>query len=229
MSVFAPYKDRHRGESVLILGSGPSIFGLSPEHSFPGYTVIGTNEAVYLPFNTDYYFIGDAGTPSRGYLSDPQTYIDYTPRRTKFFRIKTHHPVAKYTPMPGNIPGVTYYPVDKFLCGKKRTLVPGRIITGDLTAGVSDAGSISFEALQFALWCGFSDVVLAGMDCDYSSGSFRSAVTPQVQRWGQEILRRWAVVARDVSEVYPGACVQIWNPVAMHCFKELTAAPTLPG
>jgi len=213
MSVFDAYKGIHSGETAILVGTGPSIkeFDVS---TFAGAMLIGSNEAVYLPYKMDYYFIGDAGTTSRGYLSDPESYSNYEPVRRKFVRIKTS---GSYAAMPSGIRHALYYKTNMPTYGGAEP-----VLNLDLSKGPNDAGSISFEMLQFALWCGFSRIILVGQDCSYAQGSFKTAeVGDATSRWGEVIFASWGRVAKFVREFCPEVEVISYRPVRLDMFPEV--------
>jgi len=198
------YRDRHRGEECILLGGGPTVLDFDFRHA-EGRILIGSNEAVYLPVRMDYYFIGDAGSRRRGFLSDPETYRSYQPRFEYFVRNKER---GAYKPIP-HIPGSKRYEVT--------TATGGPFLEFDLSRPLRDRGSISFEALQFALWCGFSRIILVGHDCTYAEGSFHSPkVDRATMRWGERILNAWSRIAQDLQ----GRRIEIVRPVAMREFPE---------
>jgi hypothetical protein len=208
MSVFTEFKDKHKGETALLLGSGPTIKDFDPA-DFPGMVMAGSNEMVHLPYKVDYYFIGDAGTKQRGYLSDPQAYEDYEPNIAKFVRVKHS---GTYSGMPRNVKGARYYYI--FQPTYKKHDWP--VLNKDLEKGVNDPGSITFEAMQFLLWTGVTKILLVGQDCNYSNGSFHTAqVSGGVLNWSHSIYSAWLRVEKYLPLYFPDVQVLSYNPVKL--------------
>jgi len=214
MSVFDAYRGKHTGETAVILGTGPSLKD-ADHRIFDGACLIGSNEAVYLPYVVDYYFIGDAGSLQRGYRSDPGTYQRYTPRKQKFIRSKT---TGSYAAMPEGLSDAVYYRTGGDSHGK--SALP--VLNLDLSNGPYDAGSISFEALQFALWCGFKRILLVGHDCTYAAGSFHAAsVNAATNAWGNVIYASWERTGRFLTRFCPDVEVLSYRPVRLRMFPEV--------
>ena len=204
------FKDRHKGESAIVFGTGPTLRRYDGRFNSQ-CRLIGTNEIIYYKTLMDYYFIGDAGTTERGYLSDPEAYDAYQPRLAKFYRIPDRRARSRYAQIPPDRPGVIYY---------KARQKKGRFRFYRTIPPIVDAYSISFEAMQFALLSGFTRIYLIGHDCDYSRGSIKAEKVPDwTRRWTlkiQESWRQFEIIHRNYWEHVEIINV---NPVGMRRFK----------
>ena len=57
------YKDRHKGSTFVLFGSGPSMLDWKDEYS-PSSIKVGCNTVFMHKPNLDYYFIQDSGAVS---------------------------------------------------------------------------------------------------------------------------------------------------------------------
>jgi hypothetical protein len=206
------YKNIHEGEHAILYGSGPTLL---QSIGFDGPLKCGSNEQIYADLNLDYYFIGDAGTTKRGYLSDPESYLNFKPNIMRFCRTRPVDSRAKgYTPMPQDMSDWIYYKITDELWDRTPA------ISSDITKDIYDSGSISYEALQFILYTGVKTIFLIGHDCSYAQGSFKTKMNGF--KWGNTILKNWESIAESVKEHYPEVNIYIINPVAMNFFPEIT-------
>ena len=212
------FKNTAGDREVIVFGSGPSVNKLSEntlDSLFISYDTIGTNEFIHFPKKVDYYFIGDALHKNRGYNSEPEAYNNYMPKRAKFFRNSILKKVG-YNRLPLGIPNVIYYDCTEL---PENKLLPNSRLNGDL---LYDCFSISFEAIQFALLSGYKKIYLAGMDCDYSNGTFHSdVVKPEVIRHNKKVLKVWSIFAYWVGVFYPDVEIFSINPVKMNLFQKV--------
>ena len=88
------------------------------------------------------------------------------------------------------------------------------ISKGSLTA----VASISFEILQFMLFCGVKKIYLVGHDCNYDQGTFAKIMIGKQQGAGYWIARYWKIVKGWVEENYPDVEIYSINPVALDIF-----------
>lgn len=202
------FKNRHLNEEVIVFGSGPSLNNYNNSLD-DGKILIGTNEMVYYHKLMDYYFIGDAGDHHRGYLNNPKKYDSYQPKIQKFYRNIDKYGRLRPAEMPKNQDGVIYYDVIQKTGYRFFDTIPP----------FSDALSITFEALQFALMCGFTTIYLIGHDCNYINGSFRMkhvGATP-IQH-APEILKSWKMFSKLIDNHYKHVKIINVNPVRMKLF-----------
>lgn len=201
---FDGLKDIYKGERCILFGSGPSLKDYTPIDGVK----IGCNELVHHEELMDYYFIGDAGSKHRGYKSDPKTYNEYIPTcGYKFIRATPPKHVPK---VPAGIMNSKYYSTTDIICSPAKVKLDG--FDGDITKRMFDTASISFEALQFAVFTGVSEIVLVGHDCSYSNGTFKTNTV--VNSAGGLILKMWYVWEEYVRTVH-NIKISVMNPVAL--------------
>lgn len=219
---FKNYNDKHINSSALLFGSGPTLKELDNSilqniKKTQNVLFAGTNEMVYSDLPLDYYFIGDAGSKSRGFLSDPESYITYLPKIEKFIKIKL---AGGHNAIPTDIDNATYYNVNKMTyMYKDENILNKNIHDG----GMNDAGSISFDVLQFLLYTGVKRIYLVGHDCTYSHGSFyKNDVGSSTKSWGNTILENWNYVKMFCDKFYPDVKITSINPVELKIFENIT-------
>ena len=157
---FKKYQNSFLGQSCNVFGTGPSLAKYKQNNA---QINIGVNEIIYYYIIMDFYFLADAGNTERGYRSDPKTYESYSPKVDKFYR--SPDSPCNHAKLPFNSKGSSYYKTD-------RTLKQVKTFTKNIHEYTVDGGSIIFDAMQFALYCGFHTINLVGCDCDYKDGSF---------------------------------------------------------
>jgi hypothetical protein len=204
--MFEQMKDMHKGVTGVCIGTGPTIGEFKPKDE---WLLFGCNEAIYLPYKMDYYFIGDVGSKKRGYLTDPETYDKYEPRIAKFYR----KPGAGGTKgMPEGCENAIYYDA------------PYRANKGgireDLTSGFSVWANISMEIMQFMLYTGCNPIYVAGHDCNYAEGSFHDK-GECVKQDAQYALKAWDKIKGFSEEHYPDTEIYSIRPVGLKLFKEI--------
>jgi hypothetical protein len=172
-SCFEPYRNKYAGQTALFFGTGPSLLEWDERRNGIEF---GCNEIIHRRV-VDFYFIGDQGNKKRGYLSNEAAYKAYRPRVEKFYRKNTT------AHMPYNHKDVQYYE-----CTDRVKRAPYKF-HADVTRGIGFGYSISFEVMQFIIFCGFAECILIGHDCNYSAGTFNSPKATQVN--GDGIKRQW--------------------------------------
>lgn len=154
-----PYKNKHQGKRCFIVGTGPSLKmedleKIKGEYSFSvNSIVLSFADTTWRP---TYYAIGD---------------------RFGYEKLKTAIREAK---MPIIFCGISNkvmtprmdvdfipYPVNLLDHGK---MIPEHInkFGGDAFKVVYDGHSITYSAMELAVYMGFKEIVLLGIDCDYS-------------------------------------------------------------
>lgn len=213
--IFKKYKDKHLNEECVILGTGPTL----EKYEFKeGCCHIGVNEIVNYKHKVDYYFIGDPGNKNRGYIKEPNIYNDYKPTITKFIRHPSH--IVHWIPrLPIDIPYAEYYKTNNIAFNHPYLPNNCTDFSNDISINMVDGSSIVFEALQFALYSGFSRIYLVGMDCNYNKGTFN---TQQTKNSDAEslMLQMWYKFKLFVDKYYKDVDIITINPVSMLYFKE---------
>ena len=207
---FGPYKNKHLGESAILFGSGPSITQFKTNKNV---IKIGLNEQIYLNLDLDYWFMGDTfpRNPDK-FINCFEDYNEYEPNLTKFVRYQNWGERGR---MPLGMKYATYYTCD--LGG-----IPNEcLFETDISEGsLIGVASISFEALQFMLYSGMTNIYLVGHDCDYSFGTFRTEIDHKDE--GILVLRYWKFVQEWLEEHYPDVTIRCINPVALTIFETAT-------
>lgn len=206
---FKKYKNKHKGESCIFFGTGPSV---SLYKSNNNLIKIGVNEIIYnKEIELDYYFIGDPGTIEKGFNSDKETYINYNPKKAKFYREKINK--KNMCVMPAEIGGIPYEGF--FERG-------GIDFSKDITDKLIARTSISFEVMQFLLYAGFKKIYLVGHDCDYKDGTFHSEKTKKDESPKTLLFSRWNELKKFIKKNYPKTSVHIVNPISLNIFPEIS-------
>lgn len=155
----AEFRDRHRGERVVIIGNGPSLNECDLTKLKGEYT-IAVNGIFYaadrMGFDPSYYVVEDTAV-----MSDNVEAIKAYQAGHKFFP-------SIYRKFVGDAPNVTYFmmnrgfyrPASPDFCIPKFSLNPEqRLYSGQ---------SVTIINLQLAYFMGFSEVALIGMDFSYT-------------------------------------------------------------
>jgi len=219
--VFIPYKNKHSGETCFIFGTGPSLLKFwDSEYATKslGSINIGVNEIIHYKIRMDYYFIGDAGDKTKGFNKNPEQYMSYKPNISKFFR--SDRQVAQHIPqLPQNLPETLYYTTTGWSFHHplyKNTPEP---FCKDIASKMVDSGTIALEALQFALFAGFSTMYIVGCDCDYSGGTFNT--NNHIDTGLKEfMLQGWRKIKKFIENEYPSVNIIVVNHVGMDLFND---------
>lgn len=205
---------RHMGATAVVFGTGPSL-NLYDGRFNKNSILIGSNEIIYYRHCVmDYYFIGDGGNALRGFYSNPLAYCGYSANISKFIRLPPTNRCSHYKTLPLNLSDFQYYKVDfeTSMEDEPFSLCPDALV---------DAGSITFDILQFCLIAGFKKIYLVGHDCDYSNGSFFSEVDLATQEWSNVILKNWINFKNYQLKIHPSVKIFIVNPVKMNYFESV--------
>ena len=226
---FQHYRNKHKNRRAILFGSGPSILNFDKQKIPDDILRFGVNDQIFLDLDLDYWFMGDAmpQNPAKFY-NRFKDYDDYNPKIQKFVRICGWQDeriisvpgwgsVPRTGQLPLNMKNTKYY--HAHAGGNPDTCT----FKKDLGAGsLSCVASISFEILQFILFCGIKEIFLVGHDCDYSSGTFAKFMIGRDQRAGYWISRYWKVVKPWIEENHPEVKIFSVNPVALNIFPEIT-------
>ena len=226
---FGSYKDKHVGMSAVFFGSGPTILDCD-FNTIPGdFLRFGTNDQIFLDgIDLDYWFMGDSApqVPSKFYDRFDE-YNDYLPKKQKFVRycnwednriitVPNWGQVPRNGQLPLNLKNSQYYISDSggnpSHCLFKKDISEGTLMC---------VASISFEILQFILYCGIKNIFLVGHDCDYSNGTFAKIMVGKYQRADFYILKYWKIAKEWIDENYPDVKLFSINPVALDIFPEV--------
>jgi hypothetical protein len=155
----ASYKDRHRGERVVIIGNGPSLNELDLTR-LKSETTIAVNGIFYaadqMGFDPSYYVVEDTAV-----MKDNLDEIIAYQAGHKFFP-------SIYRKLVGERPNVSYFmmnrgfyePGSPDFCIPRFSVDPGHhLFSGQSVTSIN---------LQLAYHLGFEEVVLIGMDFSYT-------------------------------------------------------------
>ena len=224
---FSDYKNSHSGATAILFGSGPSLLQFDAGN-IPGSILrFGVNDQIFLNLDLDYWFMGDSvpQVPSK-FWDRLKDYNDYTPKLQKFIRycnwkddrkivVPPYGFVSRNGQLPWGMKNSKYYVADSG-GNPEQCLFKKDMSQGHLAA----VASISFEVLQFMLYCGVQKIFLVGHDCDYSNGTFAKIMIGKQQQADYYILRYWKIVKEWVEENYGGVQIYSINPVALDVFPE---------
>jgi len=222
---FIDYKNKHLGESAILFGSGPTILEFNCGQVPSNVLRYGVNDQIFLDLNLDYWFMGDAmpQIPSKFYDKFLE-YNDYQPNIQKFIRYCNWSDDRQITvPNWGNVPRNGQLPLNMnnskyYICdsgGNPDTCLFKKDISQDNLIAVA---SISFEVLQFMLYCGIKKIFLVGHDCNYDKGTFAKIMIGKQQQAGYWIARYWGIVKGWIEKNYPDVQIYSINPVSLDIF-----------
>lgn len=142
----AGLRGKHRGESVLILGNGPSLRRNDFSRVTPGVTLFGTNRS-WTEVRAHYHAVSDR--------------VHMREIHDRLWRPAFLFCGMPWPAWPIGVEGVRFS-TTAFKQWRGR-LSP--VFSEDLRDGVSMGGT-PFVALQICAWMGFSEVFLAGIDLE---------------------------------------------------------------
>jgi len=231
---FGDYKNSHQGRSGVLFGSGPSLLQFDTTNLPDNVLRFGVNDQIFLDLDLDYWFMGDSvpQVPAK-FWDRLHLYNNYTPKLQKFIRfcdwkddrkiiVPPYGQVARNGQLPLGMKNSKYYVAGSG--GNPETcLFKKDIAEGHLTA----VASISFEVLQFMLYCGIQKIYLVGHDCDYTNGTFAKIMIGKQQQADYYILRYWKQVKEWIGQNYPDVQICSINPVALDIFPEAQLKETI--
>lgn len=225
MSAFKDFKNRHRGQACVIMCTGPSLKKYKdPE---PDIVKIGVNSAIFGAHDLHYTFLQDPGHPSNpySYVSQLANYDCYRPRIAKWYGVSLS-PLLRRNAERAGAYAYEFSSNELVEIDGHRVEDPNSkpYFSSNLEeTPPAAAGSVAFPALQFALWCGFSRIYLAGVDIldtrrfnDGDSGNDYARF--HLPRWGQ--FKQW------VQNAYDEVRIISLNPVGLRgMFEDMDQHP----
>jgi len=166
---FLPFKAKHRGQKIVVCGTGPSAKSYEP---IPDAIHIGCNRFFeFSPVPLDYVFIQDYSGATPEYISQLNT---YEPERcTKFYGLTTEWGEHYRRVIPESdaiVAGALRYRTDLSPLFHYNECQFAYDVS---TQPLGCFGSVAFSALQFAIWTYPAEIYLVGCDCT-TSGYFYS-------------------------------------------------------
>jgi GT2 family glycosyltransferase len=156
----ARFKDRHKGERCVIIGTGPSLNEVDLRE-LAGEATIGVNGIFYaadkMGFDPTYYVVEDTLI-----MRDNVDRIREYAAGHKFFP-------SIYRDAVGEAPNVTYFMMNRgFHAPRSPAFCVPRFST-DAAQRIYSGQSVTTINLQLAYYMGFTEVVLIGMDFSYTT------------------------------------------------------------
>lgn len=167
------YKNRHKGQRVFIVATGPSLIQEDLD-KLKGECTISMNSIVNNftknTFRPTYYMCSDKQVYDR--IPHAQTMMEPTKVFIGIGNIKT-----KWNIDIKDVCNPEDYDVNLFRVDRTQTLKyiyynKDNFKTNfsfDAEKGIIDGGSITYCAIQFAVYMGFKEIYLLGVDCNYLS------------------------------------------------------------
>jgi hypothetical protein len=216
---FYELKDKYKGQSVAVCGNGPTFNEFDATKKV---VTFGCNQHVKCDWiDFDYYFIGDAESPRKGYNNNPELYHDYLINKHpkgNYIRINGYTPnTARCAQVKRDIPTCNYYIADKMF-------VDEHTMSLNPCESMAVGASIVFDSLQVALYTRPKNLYLVGMDCTLNLGTFVDETTNSTNITDSNNLANihWMDVKKFITRHYPDINVYCINPVNMRLFEEKT-------
>jgi len=218
-----PFKGRHKGQSAVLLCTGPTLDEYTHEQfdkENRHVITVGVNSVIFTEvvqsYGLDYYFLQDTGRDSTGvglsvsdnaFYKRVEEYTNFRPRIQTFyglFRMRHIGPTDEETNAAAAVRYESEYPA----CSE---LVPLVADIGRYTFGGSC--SVVMSALQFLLYTGVSSIKLVG--CDVTIGAYAGGKAMSAPRSNVELLRMWKLVPDFIARYYPQVLIEVIRPVGL--------------
>lgn len=152
------FKDLYRGKRVFLIGNGPSLKMTDLDKLHDSNSICFACNKIYLAFEktdwrADYYFCADARCTKEMAISVPHD---------RFFCTQPFNPEfgIEYDYMPDDCL--------KLLCKNEAHFPNYPDFSLDVTKYVVGSGSVMYIMLQMAIYMGFSEIILLGVDHNYA-------------------------------------------------------------
>ncbi len=205
--VFPKYKNIYDGKTISIIAPGPSLKHFK---IMDNVIYIGVNKAFkFGDIKFDYLFAQDYES-TKGYLSD-------------FMESNCHKFLGASHIDNASIPEYFY----KYPCTDKYyTIYPYRDIQVDISqCPLADYGSVTFAAMNFALYTHPQTIYLVGCDCSsngYWDGSIQQANETILNKAVAYNKTGWSEVQKFIKVHYPDVEIISVNPVGLRgMFKDV--------
>lgn len=207
------YKDKHKGETCYIFGSGPSLNNFKIKE--PGI-FIGCNHIIkhkYIKDKLKYYFFGH-GYAVLNSDDDPV----YGNHQKEVNNLENH--IEKFA-MVSRDDDILVHKFTKEIINNlhKINAIPCDINVTNFFENLHEKSfinhSIVLPACQFALYAGFSTIYLVGCDCSgyYHSNSFDLKHTNF--HIDKDLIYWWSGLYKHKNKHYPSAKMISLNPVGL--------------
>lgn len=153
------FRDTHRGDRCFIIGNGPSLKAkdldlLKNEYTFAANRIYEIfSETIWRPWT---YVVVD-----KDFMKEQYKMILKVPCEYRFLR----YDVIPNKDMPDN--AQIFYADRKFSINKSET--KDVYVSEDITKGISDGRTVTFISIQLAIYMGFEQIFLLGVDFSYKN------------------------------------------------------------
>ncbi|MDU1891729.1 MAG: 6-hydroxymethylpterin diphosphokinase MptE-like protein [Dysgonomonas sp.] len=142
------FKNKHQGKRCFIIGNGPSLNYTDLEHLKDDVVMVSNSFIKVLDklsYTPTYYFAQDASV-----VKDNIQYIRETNNITRF--------IYSYYNKRYHAKGTINYTTKKQMVG----------FSDDIVKGVYGGWTVTYSMIQFAVYMGFSEIYLLGVDFNYA-------------------------------------------------------------
>lgn len=204
-ATFTKYKNCHSGQSVVLVATGPTLNFYEPKKDC---VYVGVNKAVlYNRVHFDYLFFQD--------FAHPQAY--------EIFRLIGQYEKAKkfYGILQDTIRQDWIVPessairdqAERYYVISQWKYPPVHFTYDIANEPFGDCGSVSFAAMQFALWTNPKQIYLVGQDCTNGYWDHSQSATSALAI--ASLLGGWRELAKFARIYYPGTEIISINPVGL--------------
>lgn len=206
------YKDKHKGETCYIFGSGPTINNFKIQE--PGI-FIGCNHIIkhnYIKKNLKYYFFG------HGYPDYNKNNTVYNNHREEVDNLGNH--IEKFAMVSrDNDISVHNFTKEMIESLHKINAIPCDITIPCINKNIHEESltncSIVMPACQFALYAGFSTIYLVGCDCTGYFHTNNFTLKQNNFKIDTHILPYWIKMYEHKNKHYPSTKIISLNPIGL--------------
>lgn len=205
---FDKYRNCHQGKDFVIVATGPS---LKEFKAIDDCIYIGVNKAYKSNLSFSYYFMQDY-MAVKGYMEDILSSVKCKCFIGKYVIESDCYSVQVPEQYIRSMQAETYF-----------TSWPLNDILPDISASpFANCGTVTFAAIQFALFCGARRIYLVG--CDTSAGGYFDGTKPQNAKslnWDM-LIKNYKKLRSFVELYYPDSEIVSINPVGLKgIFKDV--------
>ncbi|KAK3232706.1 hypothetical protein CYMTET_56947 [Cymbomonas tetramitiformis] len=209
-----PYFNRHRGQTGILMGTGPSLEKFHYVTKDPAdrrVVIFGTNGAIHWRRKVDYLFV------HHGFGEDPNVkrqLMQYHPRKQKFFGHFPCCPKAGFSAADVMLsPNTSQFQVQSFICDRQ----PFPLVADVGRYPFGGSCSVIFSALQFALYTGIHNLFIVG--CDTSENGYTKSGNLEHKNRNLsgvgKILKMWKEAVAWMKKAYPHVNIHVVNALGL--------------
>lgn len=200
--VFPKYKNINSGKDIVLVATGPSLQNYVP---IENAIHIGVNRAFqYSSINFDYLFLQDYSGSTKDYIED---FVSYKEDTVKKFIGFLNYDLERHCIIPDKYSNSNnierYYNV--------HPLIKNHFTYDIASEPLADAYSITFPAMQFALWTNPKRIYLVGCDCN-NTGHFDKQTNVLAV---DSVIDGWKRMKDFAQTYYPDTEIISINPVGL--------------